>query len=121
VHPFVDFIALQALIADVDFNLVPLQTNEFTHCKSELKYVDAANVGTLTIASPTYAYAQAIRHGENGYLAADDQWQAVLLLAIATRDTNLPVHQHMVATAHQDVQSRFTWQTQRSVILQALE
>jgi O-antigen biosynthesis protein len=121
VHPFVDFIALQALIADVDFNLVPLQTNEFTHCKSELKYVDAANVGTLTIASPTYAYEQAIRHGENGYLAADDQWQAVLLLAIANRDANLPAHQRMVAAAHQDVQSRFTWQTQRSVILQALE
>ena len=121
VHPFVDFIALQALIADVDFNLVPLQTNEFTHCKSELKYVDAANVGTLTIASPTYAYAQAIRHGENGYLAADDQWQAVLLLAIANRDANLPAHQRMVVAAHQDVQSRFTWQTQRSAILQALE
>ena len=120
-HSFTDYVHLQQLIGDVDFNLVPLQTNEFTHCKSELKYVDAANVGTLTIASPTYAYAQAIRHGENGYLAADDQWQAVLLLAIATRDTNLPAHQHMVATAHQDVQSRFTWQTQRSVILQALE
>ncbi|MEY4537509.1 MAG: hypothetical protein RL171_1660, partial [Pseudomonadota bacterium] len=67
VHPFVDFIALQALIADVDFNLVPLQTNEFTHCKSELKYVDAANVGTLTIAAsgaytftPVANYAGAI-------------------------------------------------------------
>jgi O-antigen biosynthesis protein len=120
-HPFVDFVALQVLIADVDFNLVPLQVNEFTHCKSELKFVDAAIVGTLTIASPVYAYAEAIRHGENGYLAEDDQWEAVLLQAIAVNDADIEQHRRMTAAAHQDVQQRFTWQTQRPAILQALE
>ncbi len=121
VHPFVDFLTLQELIADVDFNLVPLQLNEFTHCKSELKFVDAAIVGTLTIASPSFAYAEAIRHGENGYLAEDEQWEAVLLQAIAVRDTDLEQHRRMSAAAWQDVQQRFTWQTQRPAILQALE
>jgi GT2 family glycosyltransferase len=121
VHPFVDFLSLQGLIADVDFNLVPLLTNDFTHCKSELKYVDAAIVGTRTIASPTYAYAQAIRHGENGYLAADDEWADVLHQAIANRDANNEVHRDMAMAAYQDVQNRFTCKTQRAVIVQALE
>jgi glycosyltransferase involved in cell wall biosynthesis len=121
VHPFVDFLTLQELIADVDFNLVPLQVNEFTHCKSELKFVDAAIVGTLTIASPAFAYAEAIRHGENGYLAEDDQWEAVLQQAIAVKDTDLEQYRRMTAAAFQDVQQRFTWQTQRPAILQALE
>ena len=120
-HPFVDFVALQELIADVDFNLVPLQVNEFTHCKSELKFVDAAIVGTLTIASPAFAYAKAIRHGENGYLAEDDQWEAVLLQAIAAKDGDIEQHRLMTAAAYQDVQQRFTWKTQRPAILQALE
>jgi O-antigen biosynthesis protein len=120
-HPFVDFVALQELIADVDFNLVPLQVNEFTHCKSELKFVDAAIVGTLTIASPTFAYAEVIRHGENGYLAEVEQWEAVLLQAIADRDADPEQHRRMTAAAYQDVQQRFTWQTQRPSILQALE
>ena len=121
VHPFVDFLTLQELISDVDFNLVPLQVNEFTHCKSELKFVDSAIVGTLTIASPSFAYAEAIRHGENGYLAEDEQWEVVLLQAIAVKDTDLEQHRRMSAAAWQDVQQRFTWQTQRSAIVQALE
>jgi hypothetical protein len=120
-HGFTDYVYLQQLIAEVDFNLVPLQTNEFTHCKSELKYVDAANVGTLTIASPTHAYAAAIRHGHNGYLAADSEWLEVLLLAIATKDKDPLAHQRMVMAAHQDVQNRFTYKTQRESVLQALE
>jgi glycosyltransferase involved in cell wall biosynthesis len=120
VHPFVDFLTLQELIADVDFNLVPLQINDFTHCKSELKFVDAAIVGTLTIASPAFAYAEAIRHDENGYLAEDDQWEAVLLKAIAIRDTDLEKHRRMVIAAYQDVQQHFTWLTQGPTILLAL-
>ncbi|MGA9407758.1 MAG: hypothetical protein WBW71_11565, partial [Bacteroidota bacterium] len=32
---FSDFINLQRLIGSVDFNLVPLQHNAFTQCKSE--------------------------------------------------------------------------------------
>ena len=121
IHPFVDFLTLQELIANVDFNLVPLQVNEFTHCKSELKFFDAAIVGTLTIASPAFAYAEAIRHGENGYLAEDDQWAAVLQQAIAVLDADFEQHRQMTAAAWQDVQQRFTWQTQRPAILQALE
>jgi glycosyltransferase involved in cell wall biosynthesis len=78
-------------------------------------------VGTLTIASPAFAYAEAIRHGDNGYLAEDGEWEAVMLQAIAIKDADFEKHRRMVAAAYQDVQQHFTWQTQRPAILQALE
>lgn len=115
-HPFTDYLTLQQLIADVDFNLVPLQGNDFTNCKSELKYFDAAAVGTLSIASPTHAYAQAIRHGENGYLATDDQWEAVLCQAIEHRAD----YAARAMAAYQDVQHHFVWSQQRTAVMQAL-
>ena len=118
-HDLTDYLTLQRLITEVDFNLVPLQNNEFTNCKSELKFFDAAAVGTLSIASPTFAYAKAIRHGENGYLAADDAWEAVLKLAIESRAQ--PVHYAALAqAARETVAMQFVWQQQRSVLLQAL-
>lgn len=123
-HDFVDYVKLQTLIAGVDFNLVPLQSNTFTNCKSELKYVDAALVGTCTIASPVHAYAQVIRHGENGYLASDDQWEQVLMTAIANIDeqasSHTSSHLNLVAAAYEDVQRHWTWKTQRVTILDAL-
>ena len=118
--PFVDYLKLPKLLASVDFNLVPLQVNDFTNCKSELKYVDAAIVGVRTIASPVYAYSEVIHHGTNGYLAENDQWEAVFLEAIANKDANTEVHQYMPSAAYQDVQSRFTWKTQKLTILSAL-
>lgn len=116
-HGFTDYLTLQALIADVDFNLVPLQSNDFTHCKSELKYFDAAVVGTVSIASPTHAYAAAIRHGENGYLAEDDAWLAVLQQAIEQRAH----YAGMAQAAYRDVQARYVWSEQRATVLHALD
>lgn len=73
-HPLVDFLNLQRLISEVSVNIVPLVENDFTNCKSELKYFEAAAVNTLTAAAPTFAYRQAICHGENGFLCQPGQW-----------------------------------------------
>jgi len=78
VYPFHDFVNLQRIISLVELNIVPLVDNVFTHCKSELKYFEAAAVGTLTIASPTSTYAAAIEHGVNGWLSSSIEWSAVL-------------------------------------------
>ena len=77
--PLQDFVNLQLAIGEVDINLVPLQDNEFTNCKSELKYFEAAIVGTVTVASPTYTLRRSIEHGENGFLAHAHDWYEVLL------------------------------------------
>jgi glycosyltransferase involved in cell wall biosynthesis len=72
--PYQDFINLQNAIGATEINIAPLQDNAFTNCKSELKYFEAAAVGTVTIASPTYTFARAIDHGTNGFLANSYEW-----------------------------------------------
>lgn len=73
-YPIVDFLELQRLISEVDVNLAPLTPNIFTNCKSELKYFEAAIVHTPTIASPTFAFRQAIQHQVTGFLCQPGQW-----------------------------------------------
>ena len=70
----VDFEKLQEKIAEVDVNLAPLVENDFTNCKSELKFFEAAAVETTTIASPTFAFKNAIKEGETGFLARPGEW-----------------------------------------------
>ena len=72
--PMMNFKDLQREIAKVDVNIAPLVINDFTNCKSELKFFEAGAVETTTIASPTYTFKQAIRDGENGFLAQPGEW-----------------------------------------------
>ena len=114
--PFQDFINLQRLIGSVEFNLMPLQSNVFTHCKSELKYFEAAVVGTQSIASPSYTYARSIRDGDNGYIAQSHQWESVIQRAM--RELN--GYRAMAKRSHDDARHRFAWFNQRPCILSAL-
>ena len=61
-------------MSEVDVNIAPLVINDFTNCKSELKFFEAAVVETTTIASPTYAFKNAITDGKNGFLAKPGEW-----------------------------------------------
>ena len=70
----VDYLELLKKEAVVDVNIAPLLVNEFTNCKSELKFFEAAIVETTTIASPTYAFSKAISDGKNGFLAEPSKW-----------------------------------------------
>lgn len=72
--PMVDFRKLQRMMSEVDVNIAPLVINDFTNCKSELKFFEAAAVETTTIASPTYAFKKAIKDGRNGFLAKPGEW-----------------------------------------------
>lgn len=76
--PFVNFIDLQKAIAEVDVNIAPLVVNDFTNCKSELKFFEAAAVGTPTCASPTYTFMNAIQSGVDGYILDKDEWTKTL-------------------------------------------
>lgn len=70
----VDYSKLQEEIASVDVNLAPLVVNDFTNCKSELKYFESAIVEVATIASPTFAFKNAIKDGETGFIAEPNEW-----------------------------------------------
>lgn len=73
-EPLVDFISLQRIISSVNVNIVPLVKNDFTDCKSELKFFEAAIVKTITCASPSYTYTSCIKDGETGFLCQPGMW-----------------------------------------------
>lgn len=112
-----DFINLQRFIGSVDFNLMPLQSSVFTNCKSELKYFEAAIVGTQSIASPTFTYANAIRHKDNGYLSRNYEWLNVIQEAI----TDLPHYNEMAARSYEDARQKYGWFNQLNSIRAALD
>jgi glycosyltransferase involved in cell wall biosynthesis len=114
--PFHDYVNLQRLIGSVEFNLVPLQFNAFTDCKSELKYFEAAAVGTVTIASPSHTYSRAIRDGDNGYLARSYEWTDVISRALEDIDG----YRAMAERARADALAKYAYHQQRDRILQAL-
>jgi glycosyltransferase involved in cell wall biosynthesis len=114
--PFQDYVNLQRLIGSVEFNLMPLQFNVFTDCKSELKYFEAAAVGTVSIASPTRVYAQAIRDADTGYLAQAQEWARVIRRAVV----ELANYREMAQRAHDDACSKYVWLQQRDAVRAAL-
>ena len=107
-YPIQDFVNLQRLVAEVEINIAPLQDNIFTNCKSELKFFEASIVGTLTIASPLYAFRNTIRDGENGFLATAQEWYSKLCTAI---DRVFDTDQYMAITecAFNEAQQRYSW------------
>ena len=74
----VDYLELQKLMCGVDVNIAPLIINDFTNCKSELKFFEAAIVETTTIASPNYSFAHVINDGKDGFLAKKGEWMNTL-------------------------------------------
>jgi glycosyltransferase involved in cell wall biosynthesis len=114
--PFQDFINLQSVIGSTEINIAPLQDNAFTNCKSELKYFEAAAVGTVTIASPTYTFARAIDHGTNGYLANSYDWFDELQVVIESID-RLECLSHR---AREQTREKYGWFNQWKCIEEAL-
>ena len=105
---FTDYINLQRLIGETEINLVPLQDNEFTNCKSQLKYFEAGVVGSLTVATPILSYRDSIENGKNGYLAASYQWYDVLANLIEHLDDA----ESVIEMAHKHSLDEFAWYNQ---------
>ena len=116
-YPYQDFITLQKLIGSVEFNLMPLQNNLFTNCKSELKYFEAAIVGTQSIASPSFTYERAIDHTKNGYLAQTHQWESMINLAL----DNIANYHTMAEFSYESSKKNYAWYNQLDCIFNALE
>ncbi|MBV8399493.1 MAG: glycosyltransferase [Acetobacteraceae bacterium] len=115
--PLQDFLNLQREIGAVEINLVPLQQNPFTHSKSELKWFEAAVVGTLTVASPTHAYCRVIEHGRNGWLAESHRWEATLRETLRGLDD----HRAEIAPyAREQAREQYGWDRQAATIESAL-
>lgn len=68
IEPFVDWEQLPKIISQVDINLAPLEKGIFNEAKSENKWMEAAHVKTVTLASNIGAFKQVIKDGEDGVL-----------------------------------------------------
>jgi glycosyltransferase involved in cell wall biosynthesis len=86
VFPLQNILNLQRLIGEVEINLVPLQDNAFSNCKSELKVFEAAAVGTISVVSPSFTLKRAVDDGRTGFVAPAHRWRSVLDKAIARLD-----------------------------------
>lgn len=116
--PLTNYLDLQRVIAQVEINIAPLMESVFTNCKSELKFFEAAIVGTITVASPTFTFANAMRDGDTGFLARGHEWEAKLEQAIAlVRDG--AAYAAMAERAFEAAQF-YRWDGQAEGILSAL-
>lgn len=115
---FLPWQELPAALADFDINLAPLETgNAFCEGKSELKYFEAAAVGVPTVASRVGSFARAIRHGDNGFLAATSQdW----FDALHTLVTQPALRREMGERARLDVLDRYSPATRAASLVQIL-
>lgn len=117
--PFMHYVDLQRAIAQVEVNIAPLQHNVFNNCKSDLKYFEAAVVGTWTVASHTPSLDAAIDDGETGRLARAHEWDDALREAVAlARDTAAYAQRCDLAAAK--AHSRWAWDAVRIPARQAL-
>ena len=72
------------LMSQFDLALAPLEMNNvFCQAKSEIKFVEAGALGLPVIASKTGAFPDAITHGSDGFLAANEnEWMEALTTLI---------------------------------------
>jgi glycosyltransferase involved in cell wall biosynthesis len=99
--PFTHWLELPRLLRSLDVNLAPLAPGSvFNEAKSAIKWLEAALVGTPTVASPTEPHVTAIDHGRTGLLADDPQeWAAAIdaLLADQLRRARMGDAAHRAA------------------------
>ena len=88
VEPFVDWESLPKIIASLDINLAPLEKSIFNEAKSENKWMEAALVKTVTVASNIGAFKQMIIDGEDGILCNNTKkdWEEKLDDLINNKD-----------------------------------
>lgn len=72
-RPLLPVAELYQAIAEYDLCLVPLEPTLFNDCKSALKFIECGAVSVPVLASPTREYRRLVRHGENGFLASEDE------------------------------------------------
>lgn len=117
--PLQDWVNLQVKIAEVDISIAPLQLNDFTHCKSELKFFEAAVVGSYSIASRSHTFERAIETPEQGLVIENGSWYEALKAAVArvrAAETYAPA---ALRTA-EVIAARYGWDRNTDAILAAL-
>lgn len=112
VHPYVDWEELPDLIGQMDINLAPLKQTLFNEAKSEIKWLEAATVKVVTVASNIGSFKEMIKDGETGVLALPEQWYNKLEELVV----NEQYRNQMAEQAYQFVLANCTTSTVRADI-----
>ena len=102
----VNYLDLQKEIAKVDVNIAPLVNNDFSNCKSELKFFEASIVGTVTCATPSYTFRNAITDERTGYLCERGKWYDRLEELYENRKHN---NEEMVSAAREYCKKTYSY------------
>jgi glycosyltransferase involved in cell wall biosynthesis len=117
---FMHYVELQRSIAEVEVNIAPLSHTAFNICKSDLKFFEAAAVGTWTVASHTPSLDEAIQDGVTGRLAKAHEWDAALHEAVALA-RNTTAYADRMLPAAEDAHTRWAWDSVAEPLTRALE
>lgn len=116
-HGLKNYLELEEYMAACDLNLAPLIINQFTNCKSEIKYTDTAMVYTPTVASPTYCFSQAIDNKVNGLLAKDNEWYSQIKLAI----TDIKLYRQLQKAAYEHTLANYYGERINNIVEATME
>ena len=117
---FMHYVELQRSIAEVEVNIAPLSHTAFNICKSDLKFFEAAAVGTWTVASHTPSLDDAVDDGVTGRLAKAHEWDAALREAVElARDPE--AYAARVGPAAEKAHARWSWDSVAEPMTRALE
>jgi glycosyltransferase involved in cell wall biosynthesis len=111
-YPVQDFVNLQRLQGEIEVCIAPVQNTAFTNCKSDLKYFEPALMGTVVIASPVFAFQQAIRDGDNGFLAHTHEWEQKLEEVISIAEESAHSYRMLSDRAFAHVKRQYDWRKQ---------
>lgn len=105
-------------VARADINLAPLEVgNPFCESKSELKFFEAGIVGVPTVAAATRTFQEAIRDGEDGFVATTpEEWAEKLGKLIA----DVGLRKRIGEAARKTALAKYTTETSNDEYLQYL-
>lgn len=114
-----DWLNLQVKVAETDISIAPLQINDFTNCKSELKFFEAAITGTYTVASRNYTFERAITSPEHGLVIDNGGWYDALKASVA-RVRETVSYASTARWVAETVEARYGWHRNTDAIVAAL-
>jgi glycosyltransferase involved in cell wall biosynthesis len=86
---FVEPGILSCKYEELDLSLAPLRPSIFTDSKSNIKFLEAAAVGTPTLATDSPSFSSVIFNGKNGYIGNPGEWLSLLSQAFHNHFNNL--------------------------------
>ena len=73
-------------IQNLDIGIAPLQDNPYNRCRSDVKFLEYASRGVVSVLSSLTPYKASVQHGETGFLYDSSQQLKAILSMLACDD-----------------------------------